>query len=46
MVSDLDEKKAQLVVDEIEKDGGKAIAVGGDVTGVDFPKKLIGETIK
>ncbi|KAH8926643.1 short-chain dehydrogenase/reductase SDR [Atractiella rhizophila] len=46
VVSDLDEKKAALVVEEIKKAGGDAIAVGGDVTADDFPKKLIGATIK
>ncbi|GAA6014522.1 hypothetical protein JCM10207_001634 [Rhodosporidiobolus poonsookiae] len=46
VVSDLDGAKAQLVVDEIKKAGGKAIAVGGDVTAEDFPKKVVGETIK
>lgn len=30
VVSDLDEQKAQAVVDEIKKAGGEAIAVGGD----------------
>jgi hypothetical protein len=38
--------KAEAVVQEIKKSGGDAIAVGGDVTAEDFPKKLISETIK
>jgi 3-oxoacyl-[acyl-carrier protein] reductase len=42
----LDAKKAQLVVDEIKKNGGEAIVVGGDVTHQDFAKKLIDETVK
>ncbi|OBZ79491.1 3-oxoacyl-[acyl-carrier-protein] reductase FabG [Grifola frondosa] len=46
VVSDLDEQKAQLVVDEIHKAGGDAIAVGGDVGADDFPEKVIGATIK
>ncbi|SGY15106.1 BQ5605_C013g07248 [Microbotryum silenes-dioicae] len=45
VVSDLDEKKAQIVVDEIKASGGDAIAVGGDVTADDFPKRLITATI-
>ncbi|EPQ61243.1 NAD P-binding protein [Gloeophyllum trabeum ATCC 11539] len=46
VVSDLDEKKAQLVVDEIKKAGGDALAVGGDVGADDFPKKILDATIK
>ncbi|GAA6014460.1 hypothetical protein JCM10207_001614 [Rhodosporidiobolus poonsookiae] len=46
VVADLDAAKAQLVVDEIKKAGGEAIAIGGDVTAEDFPKKLVAETIK
>lgn len=38
--------KAQAVVEEIKKAGGEAIAVGGDVTAQDYPKKLIGATIQ
>ncbi|SGY34738.1 BQ5605_C002g01674 [Microbotryum silenes-dioicae] len=45
VVADLDEKKAQIVVDEIKKAGGEAIAVGGDVTAQDYPKKLIKATV-
>ncbi|GAA5880943.1 hypothetical protein JCM1840_002104, partial [Sporobolomyces johnsonii] len=37
--------KAQAVVDEIKKAGGQAIAVGGDVTAEDYPKKLVKATI-
>lgn len=46
VVSDLDESKAQDTVNEIKKNGGEAIAVGGDVTAADFPKKLIDATVK
>ena len=42
----LDEKKAQLVVDEIKASGGDAIAVGGDVGADDFPQRIIDATIK
>jgi len=45
VVSDLDEKKAQIVVDEIKAQGGDAIAVGGDVGAEDFPKKVLDATI-
>ncbi|GAA5888371.1 hypothetical protein JCM6882_008595 [Rhodosporidiobolus microsporus] len=44
VVSDLDGAKAQVVVDEIKRAGGEAIAVGGDVTAEAFPKKLVEET--
>ncbi|KAH9994441.1 short-chain dehydrogenase/reductase SDR [Russula vinacea] len=46
VVSDLDEKKAQAVVDEIKAAGGDAIAVGGDVAADDFPAKILDATIK
>ncbi|KAG9104684.1 hypothetical protein FRC06_000070 [Ceratobasidium sp. 370] len=46
VVSDLDEKKAAVVVDEIKKAGGEAIAVGGDVGADDFPEKIVGATLK
>ncbi|KAA1468354.1 short-chain dehydrogenase/reductase SDR [Dentipellis sp. KUC8613] len=46
VVSDLDEKKAQIVVDEIKALGGDAIAVGGDVGADDFPKKVLDATIQ
>ncbi|GAA5822823.1 hypothetical protein JCM5353_003536 [Sporobolomyces roseus] len=46
VVSDLDPAKAQIVADEIKKNGGEAIVVGGDVTAQDFPKRLIEETVK
>lgn len=46
VVSDLDEKKAQAVVDEIKAAGGDAIAVGGDVGAEEFPKNILEATIK
>lgn len=42
----MDEKKAQLVVDEIKLAGGDAVAVGGDVSADDFPQKVVDVTIK
>jgi len=45
VVSDLDEKKAQVVVEEITSFGGDAIAVGGDVGADDFPKRILDATI-
>ena len=41
----LDEKKAQVVVEEITSFGGDAIAVGGDVGAEDFPKRILEATI-
>ncbi|GAA5869568.1 hypothetical protein JCM8547_001523, partial [Rhodosporidiobolus lusitaniae] len=46
VVSDLDEGKAQAVVDEIKKTGGEAIAVGGDVMAEEFPKNLSEATVQ
>ncbi|RPD58489.1 short-chain dehydrogenase/reductase SDR [Lentinus tigrinus ALCF2SS1-6] len=46
VVTDLEEKKAQAVVDEIKLAGGDALAVGGDVSADDFPEKVISATIK
>jgi len=45
VVSDLDEKKAQIVVDEINAAGGDSIAVGGDVGADDFPERILKATI-
>ncbi|KAL5518412.1 hypothetical protein ACEPAH_94 [Sanghuangporus vaninii] len=45
VVSDLDEAKAQKVVEEIKSAGGDAIAVGGDVGADDFPEKILKATI-
>lgn len=38
--------KADAVANEIKQAGGQAIAVGGDVTADDFPKKLVSKTIE
>ncbi|TCD65077.1 hypothetical protein EIP91_003279 [Steccherinum ochraceum] len=46
VVSDLDVKRAEAVVDEIKAAGGDAIAVGGDVAADDFPKTMLDATIK
>ncbi|CAE6515141.1 unnamed protein product [Rhizoctonia solani] len=46
VVSDLDEKKANAVVDEIKRAGGQAIAVAGDVGAEDFPERIVNATIK
>jgi len=41
VVSDLDVKKAEVVVQEILAAGGDAIAVGGDVSAADFPDRIV-----
>ncbi|CAD6573720.1 MAG: Methionine aminopeptidase 1 [Cyphobasidiales sp. Tagirdzhanova-0007] len=46
VVSDLDGAKAQSVVEEIKAAGGEAIAIGGDVTKVEFPENLISKTVE
>ncbi|CAE6451390.1 unnamed protein product [Rhizoctonia solani] len=46
VVSDLDGKKANAVVDEIKRAGGQAIAVAGDVGAEDFPERIVNATIK
>ncbi|KAI0932807.1 hypothetical protein AcW1_000177 [Taiwanofungus camphoratus] len=46
VVTDLDAKKAQAVVDEIKQAGGDALAVGGDVSADDFPQKVVEATVK
>lgn len=42
----LDAAKAQIVVEEIRKAGGSAIAVSGDVGADDFPEKIVQATVK
>ena len=39
-------EKALAIAEEIKADGGQAIAVPGDVTDPEYPKKLVQETIK
>lgn len=41
----LDEKKAQVVVEEIKAFGGDAIVVCGDVSADEFPKKILDAAI-
>ena len=45
-IHSLDEKKAQVVVDEIKAAGGDAIAVGGDVGAEDFPERIVKATVE
>ncbi|ESK86469.1 short-chain dehydrogenase reductase sdr [Moniliophthora roreri MCA 2997] len=45
VVSDIDAKKAEEVVNEIKAAGGDAIAVAGDVGADDFPKKIVDATV-
>ncbi|NGQ93594.1 SDR family oxidoreductase [Brevibacillus sp. SYP-B805] len=46
VVNDLDEQPAAETVAAIQEKGGKAIAVVGNVTAPDFPKRIIAETIE
>lgn len=46
VVNDLDEKPAAETVAAIKEKGGQAIAVVGNVTVPDFPKRIIGDTIQ
>ncbi|KAG0313662.1 Methionine aminopeptidase 1 [Dissophora globulifera] len=46
VVSDLDEIKGKSIADQINKSGGKAISINGDVTDPAFPERLIEETVK
>lgn len=45
VVTDLDAAKSEKIVAEIKAEGGVAISVPGDVTAVEFPDRLIKETI-
>jgi 3-oxoacyl-[acyl-carrier protein] reductase len=45
VVNDLDEQPAAEMVAAIQEKGGQAIAVVGNVTAPDFPKRIIEETI-
>ncbi|KAF2761163.1 3-oxoacyl-reductase [Pseudovirgaria hyperparasitica] len=44
VVADIDEKKSASVADAINKSGGKAIAVAGDVTNPDYATTLVKKT--
>lgn len=46
VVSDIDAKKAEDVVNEIKAFGGDALAVVGDVGADDFPKKIVDATVQ
>ncbi|KAJ8088927.1 hypothetical protein PM082_014174 [Marasmius tenuissimus] len=46
VVSDIDAKKAEDVVNEIKAFGGDALAVAGDVGADDFPKKIVDATVQ
>jgi len=46
VVTDIDGTKANNVADEINRDGGVAIAVPGDITSPTFPSLIINATIK
>ncbi|OJA10257.1 hypothetical protein AZE42_10429 [Rhizopogon vesiculosus] len=46
VVSDIDDKKAAAVVEEIKAAGGDAIYVAGDVGADDFPKTIVDATVK
>jgi hypothetical protein len=42
----LNEAKGKAIAEQINKAGGKAISVNGDVTDPAFPDRLVEETIK
>lgn len=46
VINDLDDLPAMEAVKAIKEKGGQAMAVAGSVTAPDFPKRIIGETIK
>jgi len=46
VVTDLDEKKSNAIADEINKSGGTAISVPGNVTDPNFPEQLMQATMK
>ncbi|KAJ8593312.1 NAD(P)-binding protein [Rhizopogon salebrosus TDB-379] len=46
VVSDIDDKKAAAVAEEIKAAGGDAIYVAGDVGADDFPKTIVDATVK
>jgi len=46
VVSDIDGKKMDVVVEEIRAAGGEAFGVSGDVGADDFPKKIVDATVQ
>ncbi|MBW1642117.1 MAG: SDR family oxidoreductase [Deltaproteobacteria bacterium] len=46
VVSDLDKAPAEETVNEIKSRGGEAVAVVGDITGENFPEKIIDTAIE
>ncbi|KAK3827970.1 MAG: hypothetical protein J3Q66DRAFT_291726 [Benniella sp.] len=46
VVSDLDDAKGKAMAEQINKAGGKAISINGDVTDPAFPDRLVEETVK
>src|SRR5512142_3011570 len=45
VVSDLDREPAEQVVADIEREGGRGLAVAGDITDPSFPEQLVSKTI-
>ncbi|PHH65059.1 hypothetical protein CDD81_3457 [Ophiocordyceps australis] len=46
VVTDIDAKKAGAVADEINKSGGQALAVPGDITSPTYPEELVAAAAK
>ncbi|EKM76993.1 hypothetical protein AGABI1DRAFT_115440 [Agaricus bisporus var. burnettii JB137-S8] len=46
VISDIDEKRLETVVKEIQAFGGEVLAVAGDVGADDFPKKIVDATVQ
>ena len=45
VVSDMDEDVAEATARQIKESGGQAITVVGDVTSVEFPRKIVTQTV-
>lgn len=43
-IQDIEKDVAQQAADEIVKNGGRAVALGGDITDLDLPRQLVEET--